>query len=81
MSIDFLFLLTSFIWIFSSFPNKWLIVEGIVGIFPDAIEQGLLLFGMKIPGWQDKFQFRVSAKWGFYTYFIVSFITIWLLIK
>jgi hypothetical protein len=51
----------------------------LVAISPDLIEQSLLLIGKKLPAIQDKFQNRVSAKYGFISYPIVSLIALWLL--
>lgn len=78
---DYLLTVISFIWVFFKFNNLILLVGGIAAILPDAIEQFLMVFDIALPGWQDKFQFRVSAKYGFISYPIFSIIAIYFIIK
>src|SRR3989344_4193994 len=63
----------AFFWIFFTFNNIWLNLAGVAGVLPDLVEQSLMIFGLALPGWQDKLQFRVSARYGFIYYPIVSF--------
>lgn len=76
MGIDYLLTILSFLWILFHFQNYWLLVGGAVGVFPDAVEQFLMLFGIALPGWQDKLQWRVSAKYGFISYPVVSLVAL-----
>jgi hypothetical protein len=71
----------SFVWVFLNFKNYLMLTGGIVAVLPDVIEQALMIFGIALPGWQDKFQWRVSAKYGFISYPVVSLIAIYLLLK
>ncbi|OGG20950.1 hypothetical protein A3D03_04310 [Candidatus Gottesmanbacteria bacterium RIFCSPHIGHO2_02_FULL_40_13] len=80
MGVDYLLTILSFLWILFHFQNYWLLVGGVVGVLPDLVEQFLMFFGVALPGWQDKLQWRVSAKYGFISYPIVSLISIYLLI-
>ncbi|MBI4067077.1 hypothetical protein HY407_01735, partial [Candidatus Gottesmanbacteria bacterium] len=80
MAIDAVLMIISAYWIFSSLPNSILLLSGgVAGIMPDLVEQILLVFGIALPGWQDKFQWRVSAKYGFISYPIICLITLYLL--
>lgn len=79
LSVDYFFTAIAFMWILSTFQNVGLLVGGIVGVFPDALEQILMVFGRSLPGWQDKLQWRVSAKYGFISYPIVSLIALYVL--
>ena len=79
MSLDYLLTIISFIWIFLTSNNYLYLVGGVVGVLPDVVEQFLMLFGVALPGWQDKLQWRVSAKYGFISYPIVSLIAIYFL--
>ncbi|MBI2617777.1 hypothetical protein HYW55_06600 [Candidatus Gottesmanbacteria bacterium] len=79
MGIDYFFMVVSFLWILVTKSNYWLLVGGGVGILPDAFEQFIMLFGKKLPGWQDRLQWRVSAKYGFISYPIVSLIALYIL--
>ena len=81
LSFDYLLMAISFIWIILRFKNIWLILGGIAGVLPDLVEQSLMLFGIALPGWQDKLQFRVSAKYGFIYYPIVTFLAVYFLLK
>lgn len=78
---DYILAFISFLWIWFTFKNYWLLLGGVVGVLPDAVEQLLMLFGVALPGWQDKFQFRVSAKYGFIYYPVVSLIATYFLIR
>src|SRR3989338_4712346 len=69
-----------FIWILFSFRSYLLLLGGIAGVLPDALEQLLMLFGIALPGWQDKLQWRVSAKYGFISYPVISGLAIYLLL-
>ncbi|MBI3955608.1 hypothetical protein HY338_04120 [Candidatus Gottesmanbacteria bacterium] len=80
MGVDYLLTILSFLWILFHIQNYWLLAGGIVGILPDATEQFLMFFGIALPGWQDKLQWRVSAKYGFISYPVVSLISLYLLI-
>lgn len=80
MGADYLLTAISFVWIVLTYHNYWWVIGGIVGILPDAIEQFLMIFGVALPGWQDKLQWRVSAKYGFIGYPVVSMIALYLLI-
>lgn len=79
LSVDWFLMGISATWLLLSFHTWWLITGGIAGILPDLLEQSLLLFGFKLPGIQDKFQWRVPAKYGFISYPIVSLIALYLL--
>lgn len=81
MGLDYLLTLISFIWIFYSYHNFWYLAGGLTGVLPDAIEQFLMLFGIALPGWQDKLQWRVSARYGFISYPVVSLIALLLLLR
>lgn len=78
-TLDIFFSIASFFWILFTKNNYWLLVGGGVAVIPDVVEQGLLLFGIALPGWQDKFQWRVSAKYGFISYPIVSLLALYFL--
>ena len=79
LSFDYLFTVIAFIWLATHFGNPLLLTGGIVGVSPDALEQTLMLFGRSLPGWQDKLQWRVSAKYGFISYPIVSLLALYIL--
>ncbi len=80
MGIDGGLLVASLLWILLTRVNPViLLLGGLAAISPDLIEQSLLLFGKKLPAIQDKFQFRVPAKYGFISYPIVAIIAIYLL--
>jgi hypothetical protein len=86
--IDGLLLTASAGWIYLSNWTNWsnlakgkLLFGGLVAILPDLIEQSLLVLGKSLPAIQDKFQFRVSAKYGFISYPVVSLMAIWFLVK
>lgn len=86
--LDGLLLLTSMIWVYWTNWNNWsnwrggkLLLGGIFAILPDLVEQSLLVMGKSLPAIQDKFQNRVSAKYGFISYPVVALIAVWLLIK
>lgn len=81
MSADYLLAVISFIWVFLTFNNYYYLGAGVAGVLPDAIEQFLMFFGVALPGWQDKLQWRVSAKYGFISYPIVSLIALLLLLR
>lgn len=82
MSIDVFLMGISFFWLYFAFADPLkLISGGLAAISPDVFEQGLLLLGKPLSGFQDKFQFRVSAKYGMWSYPIVSFIALYLLAK
>lgn len=76
MGVDYLFTIFSFLWIWFHFQNHWLLLGGLAGVIPDMVEQFLMLFGIALPGWQDKLQWRVSARYGFIGYPIVSFLAL-----
>ncbi len=80
MGIDIFFLIAAFIWIYFSLvsPLK-LIIGGLMAISPDVAEQGLLILGKKLPGIQDKFQFRVDVRYGMWSYPLVSIVAFYLL--
>lgn len=77
---DLLFLTASFIWLFFYKKNLLLVAGGVVAILPDVIDQTAVLLDYKLPAWQNKFQWKVSAKYGFITYPIVSLIAIYFLL-
>jgi hypothetical protein len=82
LGIDGILTITSIIWILKNMSNPWmLILGGIIATSPDIFEQSGLLFGNKIPSIQDKFQNRVSAKYGFISYPIVLIIAFLLLLR
>jgi hypothetical protein len=91
LAIDGGLLVLSAMWIYSQSWAIWtnlmnwevmkLLLGGLVAISPDLVEQSLLLFGKNLPAIQDKFQNRVSAKYGFISYPIVSLIALWFLTK
>ncbi|KKS46519.1 hypothetical protein A3J20_05160 [Candidatus Gottesmanbacteria bacterium RIFCSPLOWO2_02_FULL_42_29] len=78
---DYLLCAVAFFWIFFSFKNIFLLLGGIGGVLPDALEQFLMLFGIALPGWQDKLQWRVLAKYGFISYPVISGLAIYLLLS
>lgn len=78
--VDYILTFVALIWVWISFKNFYLIVGGVAGVFPDAFEQTLMIFGLKLPGWQDKIQWRVSARYGFISYPIVSMVALYLLL-
>ena len=78
--VDFIFAAIAFFYLFFAFKNFWLNLGGVFGVLPDLIEQILMLFGIALPGWQDKLQFRVSAKYGFIYYPVITAAAIYLLI-
>ena len=86
--IDGLLLAVYAIWIYLSNWTNWsnllkikMLLGGLVAILPDLIEQSLLVLGKSLPAIQDKFQNRVSAKYGFISYPVVVIIAIWFLVK
>lgn len=81
MGLDYLFTAICFVWLLTRFNNYWLLTGGVVGILPDAVEQFLMFFGIGLPGWQDKLQWRVSAKYGFISYLVVSLIALYFLLQ
>ena len=81
MSLDYLLTIISFIWIFLTSNNYLYLAGGVVGVLPDAVEQFLMLFGVALPGWQDKLQWRVSAKYGFISYPIVTIAALIIIFK
>lgn len=80
MGLDAIFLFVSIMWLFISKNNFLMILGGILAILPDVAEQGLLILGMPLSSLQDKFQTRVSAKYGFISYPIVSLIALHILL-
>ena len=78
---DYFLAAVTFFWVFFTFKNYWLNLGGITGVLPDLSEQILMLFGVALPGWQDKLQWRVPAKYGFIYYPVVSFLGIYFLLK
>lgn len=80
MGVDYLLTLISIVWMFLSFKNYWYLAGGAMGVLPDAVEQFLMLFGIALPGWQDKLQWRVNARYGFISYPIVSLIALLLIL-
>src|SRR3990167_6062732 len=78
---DYLLCAATFFWILFSFRSNFLLLGGLVGVIPDAFEQFLMLFGIALPGWQDKLQWRVSAKYGFISYPVVSLIALYILVN
>ncbi|KKS98013.1 MAG: hypothetical protein UV73_C0004G0155 [Candidatus Gottesmanbacteria bacterium GW2011_GWA2_43_14] len=78
---DYLLCAGVFVWLFSTYRNWWLLLGGIAGVFPDALEQFLMLFGIALPGWQDKLQWRVSAKYGFISYPLISLLSLFFLLR
>lgn len=80
-TLDILLSLSSFFWLFFAKNNYWLLVGGVMAILPDVLEQGLVLFGVRLPGWQDKLQWRVSKKYGFISYPVVCAVALWMLVK
>lgn len=79
MGLDYCLTAICFVWVLTRFNNYWLLAGGVVGVLPDAVEQFLMLFGLALPGWQDKLQWRVSAKYGFISYPVVSLIALFIL--
>jgi hypothetical protein len=81
LMIDYTLTAIAFFWMLFRFHNPLLLAGGIIGVSPDAFEQLLMLFGKALPGWQDKLQNRVSMKYGFISYPIVSCIALYILLK
>ncbi len=79
MSVDYLLSAISFLWILFHFHQFWLLAGGVAGVLPDLTEQILMIFGIALPGWQDKLQWRVSAKYGFISYPIISLLSLYIL--
>lgn len=81
LTADYLLTSVSFFWLLIAYQNYLLLLGGVIGVLPDAVEQILMLFGVALPGWQDKLQWRVSTKYGFISYPIVSLIALYFLLK
>lgn len=81
MSIDFLLMGIAAFWLLFIRKDYLLFAGGLAGIAPDAIEQGMMLFGKSLPGWFDKLQWRVSKKYGFISYPIISVGALFLLTR
>ena len=81
LTVDYLLCTGAFFWILFSFKNILWLLGGIGGVLPDALEQFLMLFGVALPGWQDKLQWRVSAKYGFISYPLVSGLAVYFLLQ
>lgn len=79
MGADFFLMGIAAFWLLFIRKDYVLFAGGLAGIAPDAIEQGMMLFGKSLPGWFDKLQWRVSKKYGFISYPIVSAIALVLL--
>lgn len=86
--LDGMLLLISAYWVYwnnwanlANWGREKMILGGLAAILPDLIEQSLLLLGKSLPAIQDKFQFRVPAKYGFISYPIVAVTAIWLLAR
>lgn len=79
LAFDIILMSITFAWILLGWKNYLMLLGGILAILPDVVEQGLLILGKPLPSVQDKFQFRVSAKYGFISYPIVSLIALYLL--
>lgn len=80
--IDGIVLMLALFWVIFIKKNILFFIGGIFGILPDLVEQGIvLLLGKTLPGWQDKLQWRVSAKYGFLSYPIVSLIAASILVS
>lgn len=71
---DIILMIVAFLWLFFTKSNFLMLLGGIVAILPDVAEQGLLILGIPLSSLQDKFQCRVSPKYGFISYPIVSFL-------
>lgn len=69
---DMILMIICAVWLWNTYNNVGLLAGGLAGIAPDAVEQGLMVFGLKLPGWFNDLQWRVSAKYGFISYPIVS---------
>ena len=80
MGVDFILLAVSFFWLLTNRNPFWLISGGLIAISPDVLEQSFVLLGRRLPDIQDKFQNRVSAKWGFISYPIVCFVALLILL-
>lgn len=80
MAIDAVLMGLFWLWIVATKPN-WMVlsVGGLVGISPDLFEQILLLLGVPLLGFQNQWQFRVPAKYGFLSYPIVCIFALVLL--
>lgn len=86
--LDGMLLLISAYWVYwtnwanlANWGREKMLLGGLIAILPDLVEQSLLLMGKSLPAIQDKFQFRVPAKYGFISYPVVAMIAIWLLVK
>ena len=92
VGLDFIFLLISFLWVLlirgplaisarSPLENNYLMLAGgIIAISPDVIDQTAVALDYKLPAWQNRFQWKVAAKYGFITYPIVSIIALYFLV-
>ena len=77
MTLDGLVMVAAFLWLLFSRTNPWyLLVGGLVGISPDAIEQFLMIVGKPLPGFQNQWQWRVRMRYGFISYPIVCVIAL-----
>lgn len=81
LSFDYVLMGISFLFLLFSKKSVYILFGGMVGVFPDAFEQGLMILGKKLPGWQDKLQWRVPAKYGFISYPIVSLLALYILLN
>lgn len=76
---DLLFLTISFIWLILIKKNLLLMAGGVVAILPDVIDQAAVALDYKLPAWQNRFQRKVSVKYGFITYPVVVLIALYFL--
>lgn len=76
---DLLLMIGIAIWLWSATHSPALLFGGFAGILPDAAEQGLMVFGRELPGWFNKLQWRVSARYGFLSYPIVSALALYII--
>lgn len=81
VGIDIVLMGIAAIWLLFFYRQPLLLIGGLAGIAPDAIEQGLMLFGRELPGWFNALQWRVSKKYGFISYPIVSLIGLWAILR
>lgn len=81
MGLDFLLMGVAAVWLLFFRHQPLLFLGGMAGIAPDAIEQSLMLFGKGLPGWFNTLQWRVSKRYGFLSYPIVSALGLWVLLR
>lgn len=77
LTMDGLLLISSAIFLFMKYTHPWMILAGgVLGTLPDLIQHILLLFGVPLHDFQQKWQWQIGRKWGFVTYPIVCLLAL-----